>query len=339
MRDLRALPKAHLHLHLELGMRPATLRDLCAKYDRAVPETRGYGSFAVFNDMCIAATELLRDRDDWARLADEICADHVAAGCVYVEPSFWAGNHRDKFESDQAAWEAVLDVFAEASERHGIAVGLMAPVDRVVDTPEAAVELAGLAVSLRDRGVVSFGLHNDEVGHPAAPFVEAFRIARDGGLLSTPHAGELEHGGYVADALDLLGADRVQHGIRAVEVDGLVERLAAQQICLDICPTSNLMLGVVADLAEHPLPTLLAAGVPCSLNADDPLLFGPGVLEEYERARQELGLDDEQLAGMARASIDHSGAPDQVKEQRPRRHHRLAVGSGLTRRRTYGAGR
>lgn len=313
MRDLRALPKAHLHLHLELGLRPETLRDLCAKYDHPVPEVRGYGSFAVFNDMCIAATELLRDRDDWARLADEVCADHVAAGCVYVEPSFWAGNHRATFGSDADAWATVLDVFADAGARHGIAVGLMAPVDRVIDTPETAIELAHLAVSLRERGVVSFGLHNDEVGHPPGVFAEAFRIAREGGLLSTPHAGELEHGGYVVDSVELLGADRIQHGIRAVEVDGLVERLAAEQICLDVCPTSNLMLGVVTDLTEHPLPALLAAGVPCSLNADDPLLFGPGVLDEYELARREFGLDDEQLAAIARASIDHGGAPDGVK--------------------------
>ncbi|MFV0308155.1 MAG: adenosine deaminase [Desertimonas sp.] len=313
MRDLRALPKAHLHLHLELGMRPATLRDLCAKYDRPIPEIRGFGSFAVFNDMCIAATELLREPDDWARLADEICADHVAAGCVYIEPSFWAGNHRSKFASDAAAWEALIETFDDAAARHGLAIGYMAPVDRVVDTPDDAVALANLAVSLRERGVVALGLHNDEVGHPPGDFVDAFGIARAGGLLSTPHAGELEGGGFVRDSVDLLGADRIQHGIRAGEVAGLVERLAEGQICLDVCPTSNLMLGVVADLADHPLPGLLDAGVPCSLNADDPLLFGVGVLDEYELARTSLDLSDPQLAAIARASIDHSGASDDVK--------------------------
>jgi adenosine deaminase len=313
MRDLRALPKAHLHLHLELGMRPDTLHDLCVAQDRAVPEVRGYGSFAVFNDMCIAATEVLATRADWVRLADEICADHAAAGCVYLEPSFWAGNHHRLFGDDITAWHAVLDIFGEAAERHGLAIGFMAAVDRVIDTPAAAVELAELAVSLRDRGMVALGLHNDEVGHPPGVFAEAFRVARDGGLLSTPHAGELEHGGYVLDSLEFLGADRIQHGVRAVEVDGLVERLAAEQICLDVCPTSNVMLGVFSDLSQHPLPTLLAAGVPCSLNADDPLLFGPDVLGEYELARREFALTDEQLAGIARASIDHSGAPDTVK--------------------------
>ena len=315
MRDLRSLPKAHLHLHLELGMRPGTLQDLCAKYGVDVPEIRGYGSFAAFSDLCVAATELLRDRDDWERLADEVCADHVTAGCVYVEPSFWAGNHRHKYGSDEAAWDLVLDVFAAAAERHRLAVGFMAPVDRVVDTPADAVTLAQLAVSLRDRGVVSFGLHNDEVGHPPGDFVDAFRIAREGGLLATPHAGELEHGGFVAESVDLLGADRIQHGVRAVEVDGLVERLAAESVCLDVCPTSNVLLSVVPSIEEHPLGALLDAGVPCSVNADDPLLFGPNILEEYELCRATLGFDDERMAAIARTSIVHGGAPAQVKQR------------------------
>ena len=98
-----------------------------------------------------------------------------------------------------------------------------------------------------------------------------------------------------------------------LELDGLVARLAAEQICLDVCPTSNLMLGVVPSLDVHPLPALLDAGVPCSLNADDPLLFGPNVLEEYELAREQFGFDDERLATIARASIVHSGAADDVK--------------------------
>jgi adenosine deaminase len=168
-------------------------------------------------------------------------------------------------------------------------------------------------VRRRDEGIVALGLHNDEIGHPPADFVDAFRIALDGGLLSTPHAGELEHGGYVRDSIDLLGAHRIQHGIRAVEVDGLVERLAAEEICLDVCPTSNLLLGVVPSLAVHPVGALLDAGVPCSVNADDPLLFGPGVLEEYELCRAEFGFDDDRMAAIARASIVHSGAPDELK--------------------------
>ena len=190
MRDLAALPKAHLHLHLEAGMSPALLAELAAKYDREVPVVRGYGSFAAFSDTYVAATDVLREREDWERLADELCATHVTQGAVYVEPAFWAGNYRHRFASDQDCWELVFEVFDEAAARHGIAIGWMVPVDRVRDPIEDAVALAHFALANTDH-VVSFGLHNDEVGHPPGDFVEPFRIAREGGLLITPHAGEL----------------------------------------------------------------------------------------------------------------------------------------------------
>jgi adenosine deaminase len=313
VRDLRALPKAHLHLHLELGMRPGTLADLSEKYGVEAPQVRGYGSFSAFSEMCMGAMTLLRERDDWERLADEMCADAAADGAAYIEPSFWAGGHRDRFPSDQACWESVIEVFHAAAVRHGISIGFMAAVDRVFDSPTDALKVAQMAVALRPNGVVGLGLHNDEVRHPPGDFVDAFRCARDGGLLSTPHAGELESGAYVRDSLDLLGADRIQHGVRAAEIDGLVSRMAEQGTCLDMCPTSNVMLSVVPSLTEHPLGTYLDAGVRCSVNADDPLLFGPGLLDEYELCRHQLGFDDARMAHIARCSIDASGAPDGLK--------------------------
>jgi len=317
VRDLKALPKAHLHLHLELGMRPTTLADLAAKYDEPVPVIRGYGNFTAFSATCQAAMHFLRTRDDWERLADEVCADAVADGAVYIEPSFWARRYRSIWGSEEATWQMVMDLFADAADRHGICVRFMAPVDRVLDDDADSVALAELALRLQSRddgmGVVSFGLHNDEVGHPPQDFVEAFRIARDGGLIITPHAGELEHGQFVQDSVDLLGAHRIQHGVRSFEVPGLVEQLVEQGVCLDVCPTSNIMLGVFPSLADHPLPRLLAAGVRCSVNADDPLLFGPSMLDEYELCRREFGLSDEQLAFIARCSIESGGAPADVK--------------------------
>ncbi|MFT3854694.1 MAG: adenosine deaminase [Ilumatobacteraceae bacterium] len=317
MRDLQTLPKAHLHLHLELGMRPGTLADLAAKAGEPVPTVRGYGSFTAFSEMCRGAIGFLRDRADWERLADEICADAAADGATYIEPSLWATGHREVWGSDEAVWDLAFELFEDAGARHGVCVRFMAPVDRAWDDEDASVALAELAVSRRSvngaMGIVGLGLHNDEVGHPPGDFVTAFAIAREGGLLSTPHAGELEHGQFVADSIDLLGANRIQHGVRSFEVPGLVERLAAEGVCLDVCPTSNVMLSVFPSLVEHPLPRLLDAGVRCSLNADDPLLFGPGILDEYELARRDLGLSDELLASMARSSFECSGAPDDVK--------------------------
>lgn len=313
MRDLRTLPKGHLHLHLELGMRPSTLADLAAKYDMAVPVIRGFGNFTAFSDTCHATMATLRERSDWERLADEICADGVADGAVYLELGFWAGQYIDIWGTLDAVWEIVLDVFEKASVEHGITVRFMAAVDRVIDSPRAAMDIAELAVRLSDRGIVSFGLHNDEVGHPPQDFIECFAVAKAAGLLITPHAGELESGQFVKDSVDLLGADRIQHGVRSFEIPGLIEQLVEQQICLDVCPTSNIMLGVFPSLSAHPLPALLAAGVRCTINADDPLLFGPGLLEEYELCRRELGITDEQMAFIARCSIEDGGAPDDVK--------------------------
>jgi adenosine deaminase len=278
-----------------------------------VPQVRGYGSFAAFAEMYVAATDVLRERSDWERLADEVLADNVADGAVYVELVFDAINYRNRFATEADCWELVFDVFDEASARHGIGVGWMPGIDRVQCDQRAAIELAEFAVAHRHRGVVSFGMHNDEVGHPPEDFVEPMRIAREGGLQITPHLGELDSGEHVATALDQLGATRILHGVRSVEVPGLVERLAREGICLDACPTSNVMTGVVDSYAAHPLPALVDAGVRCTVNADDPLLMGTSLVGEYEVCRSEFGFDDERLAAIARTSIEVSSARPDVK--------------------------
>lgn len=312
MRALATLPKAHLHLHLEGGMRPKTLQELADHYGMPVPETRGFGSFVAFADMYLAACQVLRTPDDLRRLIDETADDALADGAVWVEPAFYAPFHVDRLGPVEGIVELVLDAAADAARRTGVGMGIMLNADRTAD-PVYAVAQARLAARYADRGIVSFGLANNETGFPPAPFAEAYAIAKDAGLLSTPHAGELDGPDSVRDALDLLHADRIQHGIRAIEEPALVERLAAERVCLDVCPSSNLALGVVPSLAEHPLPQLLDAGVPCSLNGDDPLLFGPGLLDEYELVREGMGVGDEQLAAIAKASIESSGAPADVK--------------------------
>ncbi|QYG93149.1 adenosine deaminase [Iamia sp. SCSIO 61187] len=309
MRDLAALPKAHLHIHLEGAMRPETLTELAAVAGIPVPPIRGFGSFTAFAGMYLAACEVLRTEADLRRLVDEVVADAAAAGAVWIEPGVYVPHHRDRLGPPEQVLEVILDELSQAGARHGIGTGLMVSADRTLD-PADAVAQAELAARYEGQGVVSFGLANDEVGHPPEPFAPAFAIARDAGLISAPHAGELDGPESVRGALTALGADRVQHGIRAVEDPGLVALLVDRGTCLDVCPSSNLLLAVVPSLADHPLPALLAAGVRCSLNADDPLLFGPGLLEEYELVRAEMGLGDEDLAAMARSSLEASGAPD-----------------------------
>jgi adenosine deaminase len=314
-RDLRQLPKAHLHVHLEGAMRPSTLVDLAEHYGAQPPDPPD-GSFETFIRLYRAAAAVLRTPDDYVRLVAEVVDDAAADGVVWLEPAEWLAPGQPErlgLADAQAVLDLLLDAGRQASARTGVAIGWMMSSNRTRPVEEA-IDLARLASQYAGRGVVAFGLADDELRGRPEPFAAAFEIARAAGLVATPHAGE--HGGpdSVRGALDALGARRIQHGVRSAEDPELLRRLADSDVCLDVCPTSNVQLRVVESLAEHPLPTLLAAGVQVSLNADDPLFFGSGVLAEYELARHSFGLDDVALARIAACSIRASGAPQELKK-------------------------
>jgi adenosine deaminase len=311
-RDLRALPKGHLHLHLEGGIRPATLTELAERYGIAVPPIGSYTSFTEFANLYQAACAVMRTHADLRRIVREAVEDAAESGAVWLELGMRPQIHRDKFSGDEEILETMLDEALTAGGQLGVSVGALITADRTLPLL-AAMEEAELAAKFAGVGVVSFGLANDEVGHPPGDFAEPFAVARAAGLLSCPHAGELDGPASVWGALEFLGADRIQHGVRALEDPALIDRLAADGTCLDVCPTSNACLGIVPSIEEHPLPQLLDAGIRCSLNADDPLFFGASLLDEYELCRTRLGLDDQQLAAIARSSIDASGAPAELK--------------------------
>jgi adenosine deaminase len=245
-----------------------------------------------------------------------VVEDAAADGAVWVEPAEWiapAQPARLGLGSAEAVLELLLDAARRAERDLGVGVGLMVSANRTRD-PAEAVALAELAARYAGRGVVAFGLADDETRGRPEPFREAFAIATGAGLISAPHAGE--HGGpdSVRAALDALGAQRIQHGVRSVEDPALLQQLVDRGVCLDVCPTSNAQLGVVSSLAEHPLPELLHAGVAVSLNADDPLFFGSGLLAEYELGRSALGLDDVSLAHIAACSLRASGAGQEIRQ-------------------------
>jgi adenosine deaminase len=313
VRRLEDLPKAHLHLHLDGAMRLATLHELASAAGLEVPEITSYGSFAAFSDTMAVAQQVLRIEDDLRRLVRETIEDAARDGVVWIEVSMWPGMTWGKFGADERVIGLVLEVGLEAAHENGIGMGLMVAANRNVG-PVAAEQLARLASRVADRGVVAFGLDGDEASSPPEPYERAFRIAKEAGLRATPHAGELAGPESVAAAIDVLGADRILHGVRAVEDTDLIDRIAEEGITLDVCPTSNVMLGVTPNLRDHPLPQLLAAGVRCSVNADDPLLFGTGIADEYTLCRDVLGLTDQQLAEVAVHSLAASAAPQQVVE-------------------------
>ncbi len=310
-RDLAELPKAHLHLHLEAGVRISTLADLATRQGVPTPQMTVFASFTEFDRLYKSAVHLFETAEDMERLVLEIAEDAAAFGCRWVEPAVWPPLHSDRLGSSDEVLSLLTAAAERATEATGVGIGYLVAADRTLPAADAE-ELAVVAARWAGRGVVSFGLHNDERFAPAA-FARAFAIAREAGLLATPHAGELAGPESVRDSLDLLGADRIQHGIRAIEDPELVARLAETGTVLDVCPTSNRVLQVVPNLADHPLPRLLAAGVACSLNGDDPVMFDCDLGSEYRLAREVLGLDDAQLAQVARASLAGSGAPAEVK--------------------------
>ncbi|TQS46017.1 adenosine deaminase [Cryptosporangium phraense] len=314
MRDLRALPKAHLHLHLEATMRPQTTADLAAELGVPVPPAGQFHDFTQFIAEYQGLVALLRTPAAVDRLIDEAVEDAAADGAVAIELASTVQHHTGIYGSAEAALDAMLASVGAAAERHGIWAGLIVAIDRTAG-PEHARETAALAVKHAGRGVTGLGLHSEERGFPASGFAAEFAAAKEAGLLAVPHAGELVGPISVRQALDYLKADRIQHGVRAFEDASLVAELADRGVCLDVCPTSNQLLRVVPSLGEHPLAALLAAGVRCSINADDPALFGAGLLDEYTVGREALGLDDEKLAACARTSVDASGAPDAVRRR------------------------
>lgn len=305
-----ALPKGHLHVHLEAAMRESTLRQWCAEDGAPVPPLVEFPDFTQFLDAYGLLIELIRTPDRVSRLLDEVVADAAAQGVVALE--FATIPERSAaFDTAERALEAILDAAADAGARHGVWTGAVVSIDRGAG-PEHAVESARLAARYADRGVVAIGLVADERGHPVADASEAFAVARDAGLGVVPHAGELAGPDEVRSAL-ALGVDRIQHGVRAAEDPQLVDDLAAAEVCLDVCPTSNVILGVHRSLAAHPLPALLDAGVRCSLAADDPVLFGVDVVDEYVIAHTQMGVPEGQLVACARSSIEASFAPAYVK--------------------------
>jgi adenosine deaminase len=308
-------------------MRAATLADLADQYGASLPAPPArFGSFADFADTYFAALGLLRSFDDLARLVGEVVEDAAAAGAVWIEPAVHLPDHH-RLGPPEAVLDVVIDAGRAATAATGVGVGWMITADRTLG-PDLAVDQARIAARHAHRGIVAFGLANDEAASPPELFAEAFALAVDSGLIAAPHAGEHRGPESVRGALDALGADRIQHGVRAVEDDALVRRLADESVCLDVCPTSNVALSVVPDLAHHPLPVLLRHGVACSINADDPLLFGVDLLHEYELARSVLHLDDAAVAACARNSIVHSGAPSDLKAEAVRGIGAWPVGTG-----------
>ncbi|MFI8941127.1 adenosine deaminase [Streptomyces syringium] len=325
VRDVRLLPKAHLHLHFTGSMRPSTLIELADKYGVHLPEAlsggepprlratdeRGWFRFQRLYDI---ARSCLRSPDDIRRLVREAAEEDVRDGSRWLEIQVDPTSYAPRLGGLIPALEIILDAVDSASRETGLGMRVLVAANRMKH-PLDARTLARLAVRYADRGVVGFGLSNDERRGLARDFDRAFEIAREGGLLAAPHGGELSGPSSVRDCLDDLHAGRVGHGVRAAEDPRLLRKLAERGVTCEVCPSSNVALGVYEKPGDVPLRTLYEAGVPIALGADDPLLFGSRLAAQYELAREHHGFTDEELAELARQSVRGSAAPTDVREK------------------------
>ncbi|GAA4122758.1 adenosine deaminase [Nocardioides fonticola] len=321
-RDVHTLPKAHLHLHFTGSMRHGTLLELAARDRIALPDSlvedwppqlsahdeKGWFRFQRLYDV---ARSVLRTEDDVRRLVREAAEDDVRDGGRWLEIQVDPSGYAARFGGISAFTDLVLDAVAEASRETGLGMAVVIAANRTRH-PLDARTLARLAAQYAGRGVVGFGLSNDERRGRTEDFAGAFAIAERAGLLLTPHGGELLGPTSAATCLDALHADRLGHGIRASEDPALLERIATAGVALEVCPVSNVALGVYSDLTSVPLPVLVEAGVQVALGADDPLLFGSRLAGQYATMRAAHELDDATLAELARMSIRASRAPSDV---------------------------
>jgi aminodeoxyfutalosine deaminase len=290
-------PKIELHVHLEATVRPETLLEIASRNGFELPAQTVEGlrdlyrfrDFDHFIEVWILTTNALRTEEDFRQIVVDYAEETARHGAVYIEGIFspiertWRG----------VRWEDIFEGYCsgaqDAKERHGVEVRLTPDITRGAEL-EDGIELVRRAVPYRERGIVGIGLGGEEALHPPEKFEEAFRLVREEGFGSVPHAGEVVGATSIWGAIDVLHADRVRHGIRAVEDTDLLHELADREIVLDVTPISNVRTGVVRALDEHPLPELVAAGIPCTVSTDDPEMFDTDLTREYE-AVAALGLN------------------------------------------------
>ena len=326
-RSVTDLPKAHVHLHFTGSMRVATVRDLAAQHGIRLPaslttewpprfETADARGWFRFQRLYDAARACVRGEADMRRIVREAAVDDGAEGSRWLEIQVDPTSYAPFVGGITPALEIVLDEAAAVSAEPGATqVGVIVAASRMRHPLEART-LARLAARYAGGGagaVVGFGLSNDERRGVTEDFAAAFSIARRAGLALVPHAGELLGAQAVTETLDAIAPERLGHGVRAVEDARVLDRVVGDGVALEVCPLSNVSLGVFDRAEDVPLRRLLEAGARVALGADDPLIFGSRLADQYATARVAHGFTDIELADLARASVDVSRAPSDVR--------------------------
>jgi len=316
---VRRLPKAELHVHIEGTLEPGMMFDMAARNGQELPfpdvaaVTAAYRftNLQSFLDIYYQAAAVLQTPEDFYDLAvayfDRAAADGVRHAEVFFDPQA----HTSRGVGFETFMEGFRAAMGEARRRHGVSSELILCFLRHLGG-EAALRTIEEAAPHLDR-VVAVGLDSSELGHPPEQFEAAYARARELGLRAVAHAGEEGPAQYVRAALDVLGVERIDHGVRSLDDSELVRRLRDDQVPLTVCPLSNVALQVVEGIGQHPLPQMMDEGLLVSINSDDPAYFGGYVGDNYNALQRGLGLDAAMLASLAANSIRSSFLPEERK--------------------------
>lgn len=319
---IAGLPKAELHLHIEGSLEPELMFELARRNGVAIPfdsveavrAAYDFSNLQDFLDIYYAGANVLLKAQDFEDLAfayfQRAHADNVRHAEIFFDPQ----THTDRGVPFGVVVEGLVAGMDRAKAELGVTSGLILSFLRHLSEEAAFATLETARPYLHH--FIGVGLDSSEVGHPPSKFQRVFAAARDLGLKLCAHAGEEGPPAYVREALDLLHIDRMDHGNRSMEDEALIERLAASQMTLTVCPLSNLKLCVVKDLKDHPVPEMLHRGLHVTLNSDDPAYFGGYVNENYRRLAAAVGLTRDQITQMARNSFEGSFLSDTDKAAR-----------------------
>jgi aminodeoxyfutalosine deaminase len=311
---IAGLPKVELHVHHVGSASPRIVAELAARHEGKTPvpadpaalaDYFAFRDFAHFVDVYLSVVDLIRDAEDVRLLTYEIARELGRQQVRYAELTVTPFSQVKRGIPSPEFCAAIEDARRSAAADFGVRLAWCFDIPGEAGLP-AAEETLRIALEDRPDGLISFGLGGPEIGVPRGQFKPYFDKARAAGLHSVPHAGETTGPQTVWDALHELGAERIGHGISAAQDPQLMAYLAENQITLEVCPTSNVRTRAVTEIDRHPLPVLVAAGVPVTINSDDPPMFGTTLEEEYAIAARLLDLDAAGVADLARAAVTAS---------------------------------
>ena len=316
--DIASLPKAELHLHLEGSIQPRTVVALTRSHgvvftEEEVRQKYAYQDFNEFLEVFKWVTSFLRDPRDYALVTNDLAEQLLSQGVVYAELTLSIGIMILRKQNPEANFEAMLEA-ARPFEKRGLRLNFIFDAVRQFGV-EAAMQVVLAAQRANSKSIVAFGIGGDELAIPTKDFRAVYDKAAETGLRRLMHAGEIGGPEKIREAVELLGAERIGHGIAAIHDPALMDLLADHRIPLEICPQSNIRTGALASqlrrkdagIEHHPLPKLFRHGIPVVLSTDDPAMFHTTLLDEYENARR-MGLTGPELARLAQMSFDHAFA-------------------------------